>query len=239
MILISTNRKMTGMKKTNRKTYRKKTRPTLAKKVAKIARVVKAQKPEVKYVESTGTGKLITNDYDSTLQPCQNIAIGSTDYGTRIGDKIRIQSLNYKFQIHLASGAPSRPCRIIVFQYKNNPDAVLTTPVTITNLLMESAYANSTRAVLATYDWDNKSSFRVLYDKTRMLETQPLNTNTGAQVNEYLWSVYVPLKNVNREVSYYQGTSFPTKNEIFVLMITDIDGNMSCDYLGRMTYTDA
>lgn len=223
---------------TKKRTYGKRKKASTAYKVVRLQRQVARLKPETKFWFSSGSSQTVTNDFNSMISPCRDIAQGSPDAGYRIGDTIRISSYDLKIRTFLAAGAPTKLLRIIVFTYKHNPDSITTAYGTIGNLLMESTYANSSSlAPMAPFDHDNRSSFCVHYDK--MFQIKPDNGSAVATYGSYRYIHVRPkISNKFREVQYVGAGQTISRNELMVALISTDDATMVYDYIGHFRYTD-
>lgn len=208
---------------------------TLAKKVAKLSKIVLAQKPELKYYRSAATS--FVYQAGNLIRPCAAISQGTSDVGNRIGDKIHLKNFNIKFYTEVNTAVAFANVRFILFQYKNNPDQVVNTDSTIINLILDSAINNTTYFPMAHYDWDNKQSFRVLKDTGPIMINHDDSTTATAKNFRMNYS----FNNNNAEVQYVQNSSSAvSKNELMLLCISNFaSSNVSMVYNYQMTYTDA
>lgn len=218
--------------KGKRKFYRK-GRKGLAAKVAKLTRMVKVIKPEIKHFDTYAT-VLPDNNPTVALTPYRNIIQSTGDFQGRIGDKIGMKSFRIRTSWLLTAGAVGRRCRMIAFTYKYNPDAVTSTLSTIINLYLASSTLNSASAPLAFVDWDNKGSFTTLYDKSRMIN----NTSDLTSPN-IKWDFTIKFPPASRTVNYVNNGSTISRNELFIFFMQELDTGISVDYNYRMEYYDA
>lgn len=216
----------------------------LAVKVAKLTRQVSAMKPEQKHYDVFGgTPGVLT--YSNTLTtanclfPCRDIVQGDGDFGERIGDKIRITSWYLTFNLLLQAPTVYDIARITIVQFKTNSDGA-TAQASFINQYFNSSSAASTYQPLALLDWDNRGSFRTLYDKSFNLTSalaggaSPAALSTGKRITIKI----VPPK-VGREVTYFNGSSTPCKNEIFAIFQSRSNAATTVmEYNTRLVYTD-
>lgn len=206
-------------------------RPTvkkLAKKVNQLYRSI-----ETKYWEISGIGALPTNDPSLAVRPYGTVTVGTSDFGTRVGDKLTCKQVRFNTTWELNATAAGRACRIIAFVYKNNPDAIVTPTATIWNLCMESTQANSLNVVNSFRDHDNLKSFAVLKDFSFDLNPTDSAVGTTKHVD---FVVNIPPKYQN--VQYVSGGTTITRNELLVFFVQDADTQVSVNYVCRFNYTD-
>lgn len=214
-----------------RRFHRKKT--TLAKKVAKLSKLVKISKPEIKHFDLSATVGPLTNNPTIYVSPLSNIVQGSGDFQNRIGDKINVKSLRFRTCLSLAAGAVGgQRVRVLAFLFRRNPDAITTTFSTVINLYLSSTTMNTTLAPMAWIDWDNKGSFKTLMDKSVIL-----NNVDATIARKYKMDFNVPLKGT--KVDYVNNGSTMSKNEIYVCWISENDTGVDLQYQYRVEYTDA
>lgn len=207
----------------------------LSKKVSKLTRMVKAQKPETKYYDVAVTGTLVDNNPTQFVAPYRQLTVGTADFAQRIGDTIRVNNLKFRSTWTLNAGYPYR-VRMFAFIYKRNPDSVNSSWSTIVNLYLSSAYMNSTSANLSERDWDNRASFVTIYDKFRIMN--PTDTNVSA-AKKMIWDVNLVIPKKYKTVQYVNGSTSVSQNELFIGFIQESDANVYVDYHYRYTYTDA
>lgn len=218
---------------------------TLTDKVATLTKIVTARKPERKYVDIFGgTPGILTFSNTLTtsncLFPLRDITVGNTDFGTRIGDKIRVESWYLTFNLLLQAPTVYDIARITVVQYKSNPDGA-TAQASFINQYFNSASAASTYQPLSLVDWDNMADFRTLYDKTFNLTSalaggaSPAALSTGKRV-----TIKVIPPKVGKDITYFGGGSIPSTNEIFAIFQSRSNaGTTVMEYNSRLIYTDA
>lgn len=217
---------------------------TLTNKVKKLTNIVNARKPERKHYDVFGNnpGTLAfsnTLTVTNCLFPCRDITQGDGDFGERIGDKIRVESYYLTFNLLLQAPTVYDIARITVVQYKSNADGA-TSALTFMNQYFNSTSAGTTYQPLALVDWDNMSSFRTLYDRTFNLTSalaggaSPAALSTGKRVTIKI----IPPK-VGKEITYFAGTTVPSKNEIFVICQSRSNASVTImEYNSRFIYTD-
>lgn len=214
-----------------RRAYRKK-KATLATKVAKLTKMVKVAKPELKYYYNQ-VSTTFNNGPTTGIFPYRSLVQGLTD-STRIGDDVRMKKFQYRSYCYLPAGGNGSVCRIVAFVFKRNPDAVTTAFSTTINLALDSAFMNTINAVNNFNDWDNHSSFAILYDKTFVINP---STSDKATVRKHDFSITLPDKYA--PVTYSQGGSNPTQNELVIAYISSNDDVIYLEGQWRIQYTDA
>lgn len=208
-------------------------RLTLRRVNRRLGRLSRRLAPEVKHYEETAA-VTVSNDYNIGLGPTAAIAQGDAT-GERVGDAIRLKSYRLRLQPVVSAAVGSQPMRVIVFSYKSNPDGIVNNITTLTNLLLDSAFANTTNATRAWYDWDNHGVFDILYDKTRIVFPSNAYATTASY---HIWDINVKFPNARRVVQYQSGSTVITENALYVIMISDHDGVVGVNYTWRLTYTD-
>lgn len=217
------------------KKYRKK---TLAKKVATLAKVVRMRKPELKYSDTVATAQQwnYTPTSSYIFDPLSAISIGTSDVSGRIGDTIHVKSIRMKGTIYLGTASPFVG-RFVLILIKQNMEGLLTT-ANVGNLVMESAYSSTTNAVNAPFDNDNRFGYKVLVDKKIIINPSAnlngINTSMVQARNFYV------SKRIEKEVEYWQGSSYVTKNWLVGFFLTDAVASASnvISFTSRVRYTD-
>lgn len=208
-------------------------------KIQKISRALKAIQPETKWAEYQDAAAVA--NYSGTIVSFNvGLTQGTGDYGNRVGDTLTMKGLRLRLQPNTIAFNNSVIYRIIVFQYLNDPDGATST-ASLTNLLMHSAQIGMSLAPSAPYDHDNRSSFKIHYDKTFTFNVGALttaNVNPGSSRHHI---INIPFKQGSKyaKVQYYSAGTTTTKNELFMLVLTDSATNMAIPYVGHLYYTDS
>lgn len=216
-----------GVKRNTRKR-----KQTLTTKVNKLAKVIKRNKPEVKY-STDYASVLLDNNPTGSLFPYRLISQGILDINNRIGDNIYVRNIKIQGNLFMAANASPSIVRTIAFVYKKSPDVVITSFATLINLYLNSTTMNTNQSVNAFRDWDNTSSFATLYDRKQLLA--PADSSVS-MTKPYNFSFKIP--EAYRNVKYYNGGVYPTQNELIIAFITDTDSIVTYIYTYQMTYTD-
>lgn len=216
----------------------KRMRETLSKRVAKIQKQLVLRKPEVKTYQNRNTAGTFTYSGDIAT-PLTGIAQGYSD-GTRVGDQLRLRNMRLKMLITLPFGtnAPTLN-RVIVFQLKNNPDSVITVGSTI-NLLLDSTGVGTLTAPLSPYDANNRNAYRILYDKVFPLQV-PAGAGTSASCSAALKYLDLNIKfpKGGQVVEYSPATGAITKNETYIMVISNTSSSQSWVFDSMTYYTDS
>jgi len=193
--------------------------------------------PEKKWAEYSDTAAVAT--YSGTIVSFNTgLSQGTADFGNRIGDTLMMTGIRLRIQLNTINYNVPVLYRIILFQYKNDPDGAFAT-ASIINTLLHSTQVGTQLAPSAPYDHDNRSSFKVHYDKTIVMNPTGItstNTNIGA-VKQH--KIDLSFKPADGKVQYYAGGTTTTKNELFMLVITDNNYSLPIPYCAHVYYTDS
>lgn len=216
--------------------YRKRTKKTpkttaqKADKALRIARRVQhLDKPELKHISVSGSGITVPQSTSPSMYDIgTNIATG-TGYTDRIGDRVRLVNLSFRFQ--LVSNILSTVddiIRLVVFKMKE-PKGVAQT---LSDVLETNTIVTN---IMSPYRWDNRTNFTILHDRTyKLINSQ--TTTTQKPQNQY--KVNIPL---HGSVMKFQGDSTTVNDNNLYFFIVGINGTNTptWNYYYRMTYTDA
>lgn len=219
------------------KKFKRKTKK-LAKKIAKLSKVVKSIMPETKWAEYNSTTASAT--YAGDIQSLNaGIAQGLGDFGNRIGDEITMKGVRLRLNATWNYAYPIN-YRIILFQYLNDPDGATSTASMI-NLLLHSTNLSTINAAMTAYDHDNRSSFKVWYDKVftfNPLTLTSANANPGQQRFHTINLRFKPGSKFAR-VKYFNAGTTTTKNELFFIVLPDNTGTLYYNWNSCLYYTDS
>lgn len=211
---------------------------TLVAKVNALERKMKGFKPETKWAIATAT-QATFNYAGSISQPLTGISQGTADFNNRIGDSLQLKGIRLDMIFQMQGTAAGQVNRVIVFQYKDNPDGAIGVASYI-NLLLQSSELSTARAPLAPYDHDNRASFRVLYDKTfAMNYASAPGTSASNNTQMVHKRIHLKLPKAARDVHYFNAGTSITKNELCILVLSDQSTNQYYTYNCAMYYTDA
>lgn len=233
------SRRFSGRRRPRRSAYR---RPTLARRVRRLTRTV-ARLPRVerKHVDTLGATIQLLNNFTpaNCIFPLRTITVGDSDYAERIGDKLSMSSYQLNMSLILAQGVAYDIVRIIVLQFKYNPDGA-TSNTSFVNMYFNSATDNTQYNPLALVDWDNSGAFRKLYDKS--ITVRP-NVSVGATPTPAAagtkHSLRIRFPKVAKQVQFFNSGFIPCRNELFVLITSRSDTATTMEYTDRLVYTDA
>lgn len=226
------------MAKTRRYKKLKKRTKDLASRVDQLAKVVKQNRPELKYSDYFTIAQYF--NYSPTVSyvsnPFANISQDLLDVNARVGDKIFVKNVHIHGQLHNLDNVPFIG-RIVAVLVKNNSEGLLTT-ANFGNLFQESAYTNTVNMVHAPFDWDNRGNFKVIYDKRFVMNPLTTHGSTGAAI-ESARNFDIKLK-INKEVAFFQGGTAQTKNALFLLFLGHraATSNQWFEYVQRTTFVD-
>ena len=201
---------------------------TLAKKVNTLYKNI-----ETKHYRIDGIGALPDNNPTLAIRPYPNVTQGLLDYGNRVGDKITVKYVRFKSTWELGAGFAPRVGRVIAFIMKSNPDGIAVAWSTIYNLFMESAYSNTVNIVNSNQDYDNRQNFHVLYDEKRTF-----NLDEATLSKQIVWDVSMKIPQKYQTVQYFGGGTTVSRNELFIALISNVDGGLSINYLTEFYYSD-
>lgn len=210
--------------------------------VKTVRKFMRNNRPEVKHLDvAAGANLSINNDAGTTgnsnILPLSTITQGTSDFGQRIGDQIRLKKFILRGMLTNAAGQPSVPIRCVVFFDKSNPDATVST-ISRINQFFQSQPDNTAFAPFALYDWDNRSGFQVIYDKIVWVRsTVSTGSTPSAATSSRMFNLNLNLK--NKLVQYFNNSQDIAKNQMYIVFYTQTDGNATLSYTWRVTYTDA
>lgn len=216
-----------------RKTYKKK-RYVRRRKTNFNARVKKAitSYAEKKWqdfslnVANTGTDPAVTSTaslYNTAI--LQSIVAGTGIVKNRIGNKIKLRSIDLRVKSYLGALSDSNNVvRIIVLQWRDAPATLLYASQIVYD------WATTTPSVNSGYNPTEAGKFRILYDKRITLSSAGTSTYNAKRI------IYKLDKNI-----VYNFTSGATQGgEIFIFTVSDSGATPHpyCDVMMRVKYTD-
>jgi len=216
-------------------------RPTLGRRVMRLTRTVRnLPRPERKHMDTFGTTFNILNNFTpgTSIFPCREISPGDSDFGERIGDKITLKSYDLNFYLVNLAGTVWDVVRVIICQFKYNPDAA-TSNTSFVNMVLNSTTDNGAFNPLGLYDWDNSGTFRILADKSYNIApvvaigATPASAELGKKHR-----IRVKFPKIAQEVRYFGSGVIPSKNELFVIVTSLADNAVAMRYTDRLTYYD-
>lgn len=176
---------------------------------------------EKKYLAFRSTYPPSTTPY---LLKLSEVTQGITDV-SRIGDRLHIKSLQFNYTITTPNAA--NVVRVIIFQWFNTTN---TAYPAASDVLLDTA----TYPWLSPYAHDRRLEFRILYDKTHILESANQNI-----VRQKVFIKKIP--NKHRVMQFIGATSTAYVNGLFALLISDQAAATfpTLNYSGKFNFTDA
>lgn len=211
----------------------KKYKYNLKAKVLKLAKIVRRNKPEVKYGDLAISGQAFNYTPTSSyvINMFSSFSQGNTDNSSYQGDEIFVKNVKIQFSFYNTTTS-YQLYRLIMVQVLRNSEGLITTS-NLGNLFMESAYSVSANAVNAPLDNDNRHGFKVLWDK-RFIMNPALSSATAS--NQAL--MFKKTLIINKPVSFMAGGTIPAKNGLYLLCISDAAASGYMNFVSRMHYTD-
>lgn len=150
-----------------------------------------------KYADSSFTSYQPTYTYafiSGITYPAQG-----TNRNQRVGDSIRIKKLQVKGQFY---GAVTHLARMIIFIWKP-----ISTPTG--SEILDSSYAGTFRAPFSPFNFENRSNFKILLDKTHTI------SESGRQQEYFNYDI-----NMNTVTKFNTGSSTGT-NKLYFFWVAD------------------
>lgn len=220
-----------------KKRYRTLNTRVLTKKVAKLSKAVRQAKPEVKYsyLELAGQQFNYSPTSSYVADPFSAITYGTGDKNSRIGDTIFVKSLKIKGTIYTSSASQTM-LRIMAILVPKNLEGLVTT-TNVGNMILDSDFSVTGNIVNAPLDNDNRFGVKILAD--RRININPISVGNAATAMQQCRPISVNLK-LDKEVEYFHGGTTITKNQLFILFMSDIAASSSTTIygVGKLTYTD-
>lgn len=194
----------------------KRARVSKATKALNLAkRVYRNTKPEVKHFDSertshtiigSGTRWSLIGDNSTEFQTGQDIVQGTGD-DHRVGDKIRMLSLYFKYQVYLPTGSAAQfaSCRIIIVKSKLPNESSLSVSDGFVSSDMTSF------PMIARRNVDKAGLYTVLYDRVHKFAK-----NQSNQIQHH--KAYIRLRD---EVVFNASSQKINKNAYFLLAYSD------------------
>jgi len=225
-----------------KKFHRRKTahKKTVKQKVNKLMRIVKQDRPEVKYIDFVIAGQNFDSINGLVFNVTNGIAQGTLDT-QRVGDKVRLLSLNLKGYIQgsaTAASTSNQSSKLMIFKgIGENLTQYTSSIMTATNGLGHG-YAPFTPV-----SYDQKSLIKPLFQKHFNVCAGWSDVNTGlnnagfAPRHEY--SIF---KKLNYETTYFQATTGVVNGGLYLYYISDTlsaNNPPNTTAYGRLYYVDA
>lgn len=215
------------------KTYSRQTVAQTAKKVDRLAKIVKA--PEVKFC--TVSGSFTTLQQSAPFIKCINpLAEGTSELNNRIGDKVRFKSIDMRIEFNNISGTPVQNNVTAVRLMLVKESTALGSDVALAQLLGSATPNTFTPFNVSTRDHRRWS---IVYDKVYTLAAISV-ANCGDKAR---WDLHINPK-IDFQTDYSRGTAGDItdieKNSFSLILITDssIASAIAVNYSSIMGYTD-
>ncbi len=180
-------------------------------------RVASIPSPELKFHDVDIDDAVVQSAGD--VDPAINLIAAGTTESTRIGRKVTILSIGWRYSVTLpevdaaATPAPGDVIRVMLVLDKQCNGAA----ATVTDMLETTGYQSFNNL-------SNKSRFRTLHDATFPLNYLTLASDNAAVVSSAeVWQHYTFFKKVKIPIEFSAGTGALTEirsNNLFVLLIT-------------------
>lgn len=202
-----------------------------AEQALRICRYVQFRdKPELKHIDVSGSSIAITPTTSPTVYDIGTDIVSGSGYNDRIGDRVRLVNLNFRFQLGSAlTGVLDDLCRLVIFKVKE--------PKGVAQTLSDIIQTNT--AVTNVYSplrWDTRANFTILYDKVYRLNNA--DTSGSSYALRYNYKVNIPL---HGSIMKFQGDSATVNdNNLFFFIVGNnaSPNNPSWSFYYRLTYTD-
>lgn len=212
---------------------------TLTKRVKRVERLVRRNKPELKYSDVSATNQQFSQSFAGTsiIDCLANISQNVADNNNRIGDRIYVRNVVFRLAVYDTTYTPFM-FRIIGLRVLHNSEGLITT-TSLGNIFMESSYSGTVNSVNAPYDFDNKNNIKVFYDKVHTIN--PSSNLNGINTSMVQGKHYTMKFRINKQVEFFHGGSVPIMNGLYFLLISADAASASqiCHYVVRVHYTDA
>lgn len=150
-----------------------------------------------------------------------------SNYNQRAGQDIKLQSLQFRYQIYLDTGFPDTTSyvRVIIFQWRQD-DSMLTS---INQIIYNYELAGYNPTSL--YNPSNAGLFRVLYDKSHNLSVDGSNRQViGTAI----------IHKMDKNIKFLVGTNTLNSKDLYMITVSDSSTAPHPQMLGcfRIKYTD-
>lgn len=214
---------------------KKRVRTSKATKALNLAkRVYRNTKPEIKHFDSerslfsiigSGTRWSLIGDNNPEFQTGQDIVQGTGD-DHRVGDKIRMLSLYFKYQVYLpnSSAAQYASARVMIVKAKQPNESGLD----VTDVYFDLA----SNPMIARRNIDKQGLFTVLYDRVHRMAKNQTSQNQ-------FHKAYIRTRD---EVHFHASSQKVNKNAYFLLVYSDQASASNApiaNMLFRAAFTDA
>lgn len=180
---------------------------------------------ELKYIDTINS---TSPTYNGVIIDISNISNG-TDEHTRIGVKVQPHSLYFNGECVGSSQSNSyNEVRFLIFQWKQ-PSGL--NPPTVAQILALTA---SNQTPHSPYVWDQRDQFRIIYDKTRIIDSTTDNSNISAVT----WKKFFKLEKLHT-IQFDNGFNTGSYRIYFLAVSDGAVYNPTIYYYTRLTFTDS
>lgn len=188
---------------------------------------------ETKYWQITGTAVGADNT-GGTPVLLNNVTVATTDRG-RLGDSIKLQGLSVKWR-HTGQSINATVRCLIVNQPTFYNIATAGAATSGNTALMDNASFPPLISPAAFKDWDNKDQFKILYDKTSLLQPYISGVNRVSEIFEH--KIKLDFHTQFDETATPAIVPATGALWIFFLGNTSSSADNRVDYVTRLFYTD-
>lgn len=215
-------------------------------------RIKKIEKDiELKYIESGVGGSAISGSSTFTsIVPLSTSFTGiveGTTFNRRIGSSVNVTSLHVNLYFNnydQTFGADVAPnIRVIIFWWKD-PNGTATYP-SLSDILTAPTTSGSINNVYAFYNFQNRESYKILYDEIFDMTAFAVNTDT---VPDAYWNpgkathtIRLKLPLNSTEIQYNGSTVYPLNKDLLMYIYSDSTASPhpSVIHNWRLYYKDA
>lgn len=167
--------------------------------VSRIAKNIISRSSETKHYDAQDEGRTVSSTM--YIGSITNIAQGDSDTN-RDGDQLLLKNIRVKYLLRGAD--TTNAVRVMFVQYY-----CADVPV-VSDILQDNNPGD--RELTSMYHSDARPSFKVLYDRTHVLNTTGSNATVYKQIN---------LHNFGRKKIQYQGGTTTGRGEVYVFLLSD------------------
>lgn len=157
------------------------------------------------------------------------ISQGAADT-SRVGDEIRVSSIEYKYTMFSVNNEPAA-IRFVIVQWHPQVTDTNGSPPSVAGNIFFDGTVDSENYLQPIYH-DNRRQFRILYDKTHKLSAADEITAT--------YHGFIT-RGFQRNLQYYGGSATNAANQIFILKCSSVTGANSPTMTNfiKVNYTDS
>lgn len=149
----------------------------------------------------------------------------------RVGNSIRPKRL--KMRVHSAIADNTNMVRMIIFRWHPSAAAGVPTPASILDDTAPTIHLGTTAAPLMPHNWDDRSMYTVLWDRTFVLDSQ------APQQAVLTLDLYG--KKLGSRISYVDSSTTAVMNGLYVLYVSDsgVAAHPSLSFTSELEFEDA